>query len=260
SAIGLGHTDFYYPFPDYKLPNVIISHRALAEPLFDPADLLASSHARDYTGSVYRHFDDALVFAQAVSNGLLADLSNSFLVAATGEAAARRQTEVELAAAYAVDRVPEFTTQTRFVRTSKGIQVIKEALQPHLPRRATFKNSFVLENLLGQSNYSRGRLLLWRVLRARAESGGNLQQFVGALKPWFEFILRYAVERSGASAERKTSRMNLADFVLPGSCLDLTPFNLVETGDALVPIDMEWKLDHVVPLGWITTRSISYCL
>src|SRR5262249_46625534 len=114
--------------------------------------------------------------------------------------------------------------------------------------------------LLGQSNYSRGRLLLWRVLRARAESGGNLQQFVGALKPWFEFILRYAVERSGASAERKTSRMNLADFVLPGSCLDLTPFNLVETGDALVPIDMEWKLDHVVPLGWITTRSISYCL
>ena len=258
TSIGLDHKDFYYPFPDYKMPRVIISHRALSEPSFDPADLLASCHARDCTGSPYRHFDDALVFAQAACNGVLGDLSNSFLVAASAQPTVQ-QPDVELAATYAVDRVPEFVTQTRFIHTSEGVHVIKEALQPRLPRRKTLKNGTVLENLVGRYDYVRGRLLLWRILKAQAESG-SLRLVVDTLKPWFEFILRHATYRSEASAKQNISRKNLRDYVLPGTCLDLTPFNLIESDEGLVPIDMEWKVDQEISLGWATIRSITSSL
>jgi GT2 family glycosyltransferase/SAM-dependent methyltransferase len=257
-AIGLSNIEFRYPFPDYKLPTVIISHRALSDPLFDPADLLVSCHARDYTGSPFRLFDDALVFAQAASNGLLPDLSNSFLVAASAQPVARK-TDADLAVTYAVDRVPEFTTQTRFARIGERIEVLKEALQPGLSRRRTFKNGLVLENSPGRCDYVRGRLVLWRLLKARAESEG-LQQLVDALDPWFEFTLQHTAHRSQVSNQRKKCRNDLSDYLLPGSYLDLTPYNLMETGGTPVPIDMEWKLDGLVPLGWVIMRSIVYSL
>src|SRR5262245_6394864 len=257
-AVGLSNIEFRYPFPDYKLPTVIISHGALSDPLFDPVDLLASCHARDYTGSPYRLFDDALVFAQAASNGLLADLSNSFLVAARARPVTRKA-DVDLAVTYAVDRVPEFTTETRFARLGERIEVVKEGLQPGISRRRAFKNGRVLENSPTRSDYVRGRLALWRLLKARAESE-SLQQVVDALEPWFEFILQHAVDRSQMSNERKKGGKNLSDYLLPGSFLDLTPFNLMETAGALVPIDMEWKLDGLVPVGWVMARSICHSL
>ncbi len=80
---GLPRVCFYYPFPDYKLPSVVLSESALTDPGFDAIDLLARCHARDYTGSPYRGFDEALAFSVLHTNGLLAELSNSFLVVAT---------------------------------------------------------------------------------------------------------------------------------------------------------------------------------
>ncbi len=62
---------------------MVLSESALTEPGFDAVDLLARCHARDYTGSPYRGFDEALAFSVLHTNGLLAELSNSFLVVAT---------------------------------------------------------------------------------------------------------------------------------------------------------------------------------
>src|SRR5262249_25258352 len=59
---------------------------------------------------------------------------------------------------------------------------------------------------------------------------------------------------------RKISRKELSDYVVPGSCLDLTPFNLIEADEGLVPIDMEWSVDRDIPFGWVVTRSIVHCL
>lgn len=229
---------------------MIISHRGLTEPLFNPADLLISCHARDYFGSPYRHFDDALVFAQAANNGLLAELSNSFLVSA-GAQGPGPDAEVDLAVAYSVDRVPEFNTETVFVRTREGIKVMKQALEPGLTRSATLTNRSILENTVGQAKYVHGELCIRNLLKARAESG-SLQAVVDALRPWFEFIIRKAVNCEGTG--------RLSDYVLPGSCLDLTPFNLIETNDGLIPIDKEWKLNRLRPLGWVVTRSVLYSL
>src|SRR5262249_48281059 len=40
-SAGLHYLEFYYPFPDYKLPRVILSDAALRVPQFNAADLFA---------------------------------------------------------------------------------------------------------------------------------------------------------------------------------------------------------------------------
>ena len=72
SSAGLPNAYFYYPFPDYKLPSVVLSEEALSDPEFNAGDLLARSHARDYAGSPFRSFDEALAFSVLHDNGLLA--------------------------------------------------------------------------------------------------------------------------------------------------------------------------------------------
>ena len=257
AAIGLRHTRFYYPFPDHTLPTVILSDEALSDSQFDPTDLLASSHSRDCTGSSYRHFDDALTLVQVARNGLLGDLSHCFLVAASNRPHPHQE-QGELAVKYAVDRFPEFVNQTRFVRTGDQIKVLKEALQPGLPRRKEFKQGFLIENVLGHSDYVPGQLLLWRLLRARADSG-ELSEVVDALKPWFDLLLGYANDGAGTPG-RANGRKQLADYTLQGSHLDLTPYNVMDTGTELVVIDTEWKLDGIIPLGWVVTRSVNHAL
>jgi hypothetical protein len=81
---------------------------------------------------------------------------------------------------------------------------------------------------------------------ARARRG-DVAAIVAALAPWFDFLKANATPISGT---------RLAAFSLPGHFLDATPFNIVETDGGFVQIDMEWRVDRAIPLGWVVTRSI----
>ena len=191
SAAGLSQANFYYPFPDYKLPSVVLSEKALTEPGFDVIDLLARCHARDYTGSPYRGFDEALAFSVLHSNGLLADLSNSFLVVATPDTEPQAST-TELAFAWSVNRAPEFCTQTTFVRHGSEIRVLKKPLiSSDNGSRHSVDEKLTIKHRVSESVYRPGRQLLWNLLRARA-SGGDIESIVQALRPWMEFLLQHA--------------------------------------------------------------------
>jgi hypothetical protein len=93
---------------------------------------------------------------------------------------------------------------------------------------------------------------LWRSARSASRARrGDLAAIVTALDPWFGFLLAQAKPFGGG---------RLADYALPGNYLDATPFNLVETDQGLVPIDMEWRLDRAIPLGWVVVRSVLHSL
>lgn len=80
---GLTQQQWLYPYPDYKVPNVVLSDAALAHPDFDSADLLLRNDSEDYNDNLLRAWDEALVQRVLDQNGLLADFSNSFLVVAS---------------------------------------------------------------------------------------------------------------------------------------------------------------------------------
>jgi SAM-dependent methyltransferase len=240
---GLPEIKFFYPFPDYKLPRVVLTDAALADPQFDAAGTLAYLQARDYGGAPHRLFDEALVAREVARNGVLGDLSNSFLVIATRESMAYDDV---LAVAFAAQRAAGFATETRFVRVGDTIRVRKARLCPEREGRRRLADGSILENVADDRAYVHGRLGLDALSLARARRG-DVAAIVAALTPWFDFL------KANATPARGT---RLAAFSLPGHFLDATPFNVVEVDGGLVQIDMEWRVDRAIPLGWVITRSI----
>lgn len=258
AAAGMPSTYFYYPFPDYKLPSVVLAEDALTDAHFDAIDLIVRSQARDYSGSPYRGFDEALAFAAVAENGLLGDLSNSFLVVAApeGELAVPAG---ELAMAFSYYRAPQFATQTRFVRDGPQIKVLKEHLLPANGDRSIVLEGTTINHRLPESDYRPGRQITWRLLRARAQSG-ELKPVVEALRPWMEYLLRHARVGAADIADFTGQLPSLTSYVVPGDFLDCTPFNVLESGKEFAAIDLEWCADRDVPLGWVVTRGVLWSL
>jgi GT2 family glycosyltransferase/SAM-dependent methyltransferase len=258
SATGLSQVRFYYPFPDYKLPSVVLSENALTDPGFDAIDLLARCHARDYTGSPYRGFDEALAFSVLHANGLLADLSNSFLIVATPDKEPPARA-TELAFVWSVNRAPEVCTQTTFVRDGSGIRVLKEPLTSSPSGSRAVDESLAITHQVSESVYRPGRQLLWNLLRARA-GGGDVESIVQALRPWMEFLLEHARVSPAQVADVPEELPKLSSYVLAGDFLDCTPFNLLNIDGKLVPIDDEWQSENDISLGWVITRGVLWSM
>ena len=79
---GLEQQQWLYPYPDYKIPSIVLTDAALKHPDFNAFDLLLRNDSEDYNDNRYRVFDEALVNRVLEENGLLGDFSNSFLVVA----------------------------------------------------------------------------------------------------------------------------------------------------------------------------------
>ena len=258
SQAGLPHTYFYYPFPDYKLPSVVLSEEALTDRELDAVDLLARSHARDYTGSPYRSFDDALAFSVLQDNGLVADLSNSFLVVAAADVPPQPNPGA-LAFAFGFNRLPEFCAETRLIRRGTKIEVVKAKLEEVAKDKPLVVGDLSIWSRTEDALYQPGRQLLWHMLKARA-GGANLAALVQVLRPWMDFLLQHTRVRSAQVSDTSSEVTRIASYVLPGDFLDCTPFNLLEGDEGLVPIDLEWQSDSDIPLGWVVTRGVLHSL
>lgn len=245
---GLESVRYWLPFPDYKLPDVIIADRALSDGEFSPAELLAKVYARDYSGPNHRNFIDPLVLRELAQNRLVGELANSFMAVASRESTAVGNEP--LAISFATMRKPQYATETRIVRSDAGLEVQKLRLFPDLP--ATYASpSGSGRQAVGREKYQPGPLALWRVTEARAR-GGAVSDIVRALRPWFDFLL----ERSWNDGADDPKPGRLEDYSIPGRYHDCTPYNVVEGAQGPVFIDREWHTTGELPLGWVVTRSV----
>src|ERR1019366_483736 len=155
---------------------------------------------------------------------------------------------------------PVFCTQTTFVRSGSGIQVLKEPLtSPARGSRRTVDESLAITHQVSGSVYRPGRQLLWNLLRARAESG-DVESIVQALRPWMEFLLQHARVAPAQVADVSEEVPKLSSYVLAGEFLDCTPFNLLNIDGELVPIDDEWQSKNDISLGWVVTRGVLWSM
>lgn len=248
SCAGLNQAEFSYPFPDYKLPRVILTEAGVNDPEFDAADLLWSVHSRDYMRAVDPAFNEPLVLRELAANGLLSDISNSFLVRASKHGRQRKSQE-DMATAYSVSRRPQFASQTHFFRSPHGLRVRKEHLCPNLPHQVEDEGLTVrTSEHVGPHHH--GGIFAWRVSKVLAELGSNTE-VARALLPWFKFILERATLASDEHQSQRLSRIEI-----DGRFVDLTPFNVIDSNSGLVEIDQEWQVDGSIPVGWLLVRSV----
>ena len=102
SAAGLTHRKFYYPLPDYRLPQFVFTDAALPEPSVSEV-LLPYDPTPDT-----RILSEGLLFTDVVQNGLFPAMANSFLV----ECGMTEDFCLTDSASIACDRAPEYNIAT----------------------------------------------------------------------------------------------------------------------------------------------------
>lgn len=237
-AAGFANIEFFYPFPDYKRPEVVLAEAALAHEDFRPADLLYRLPIRDYANTSWRAFHENLAWRGIARNGLLGELANSFFVIASA-VSLRNSHSKWLAYVFNTNRQPAFVTETVFLEAEEGIVVTKKSLYPDapFPQDVHFRH-----HPPPCANYVTGELYATELQRIMARSGS-----LDEVARWASAWVAHLNQRADIFDNR----------LLPGDCLDVIPANLVRTstGD-FVEIDAEWSAIEKIPMNWVLIRGL----
>lgn len=240
---GFSSTQFFYPFPDYKIPEVLVSEAGLGNRAFAVADLFLRGSARGHGASLYRAFHEGLAWRTIAQNGMIPELANSFLVvsAKSGDGAV---TPDWFAKSYSTNRKAGLSVETTFLPGADGLNVLKRRLRPEERHSVRMKGFTLFHHPSPTSQYVKGTVHV-SGLQSLLASGGGLSDISAWASPW----IRYLLDRSFPSGDGRT--------MIPGAMIDSIPTNFIKTaGGELIEIDREWEVDGPVPLHWILVRGL----
>lgn len=237
---GFQKVNFFYPFPDYKIPNLVVSESGVLDKDFSPADIIAGHGSRSYNSPVETPFDESLVWSSLGDNALLPELSNSFLVFCSVDQDSNSFGSEWLARQYSINRIHRIVTQTTFARNGAGgIEVAKEVLTPQ-------RDGLIASHLPHSERYERGCNLIQKIKRIFA-SESSQEPVKEVLQPWIDYLLSSRVVATG----------QIHQWRLPTNFVDCVPHNLIVVEDGSVRyIDREWKWPESVEFSWIFIRGI----
>ncbi len=243
---GFGLSRFLYPFPDYKLPSVLVSEKAFADARFSVGDLVATTTARRHPHEGPFAFSETRARDAFLRNGLGAATANSFLAIAGRDdaAAARLPDEAVLAYAWSARRKRRYAKESRFVAGPDGIAVTRKAL--YADARPAGGNG--LRQAVRDETYERGEVLFRAIERAVMRLGWSVPDLADILRGW---AARLEAEAKGAAR---------VPAGLPPAWFDGTPFNMIRRASdgALVPFDLEWEpsADEPLPVARVLFRGL----
>jgi SAM-dependent methyltransferase len=225
---------FYLPFPDYKLPRVVLDA--------DHIDTgLRLGQWCDQCGPATTFAAD-LVYDELERHGLLADYANSFLVAAR-RGLAPFQSDECIAIVYSTRRRIPFQRSTRLLKRDGHYAVRKD------PFDAESGPRWSDSDLAGtESEYIIGDKLSLLMLRAmRSLRPAAASHFIALLERWSSY-LRSASLNNCARGE-----------LLPTEYIDCTPSNLIVNGNGMHFVDREWTgLPFPVDIKFVLIRGLYY--
>ena len=239
AGAGLTEQEWYYPFPDYKLPSAVVSDRAVdprAE--LDVTPLVAPSARADRQTPPTTAFELERAWRVAVRNRLVPELANSFLVRASAEALTEASTPL---AWYfgSSERRPEFAKITTFEPAAEGLVVRRRRATSIAP---TSIGGF--EQRLSDETYHRGAPWTEALAEIVARDGWNASALGDWLATWFTHV-RAAADGDTAGVET----------LVPGTLLDAMPRNLVVGDNGAVFVDLEWAAADDLPISYLAFRA-----
>ena len=228
--------DFYYPWPDYKIPSCVLDESMLDK--VDVAELIGSFHSTDYGNRGRRRlFDEALAWRELSANKMIPSMAHSFLVVATkaDESGLRLDS---LGRLYSNRRRPEFSTVTRFEdKSDTGVVVSKtrtdgtEAIVEGKLRHRAWSGDWIDAESL--------QALMARRARARDH---DLAAMLEPSRVWFDDL--------------KQASNN--DDNVPGDRLDSIWRNCFPDAGTCRYIDQEWEWTEPLPLHLVVSRGLYY--
>lgn len=237
AAGGLSEQEWYFPFPDYKLPSAVISEHGLTpESSLDPVPLVTASARGDHQKPATTAFELERAWGVTHRNGLLPDVSSSFLVRASTSPLEPQST---VAWYYGVSpRRPEFAKVTTFDQADGGLAVRRRRLLPDLPEAVG-----TIGIRLAEEEYRPGRPWTETLAHIVGQDGWSVNGISTWLGTWL------------------TSLRAEADDVdpddVPGHFLDALPRNLIVEDDGSTRfIDLEWYSTEPIPEAYLVFRAL----
>jgi 2-polyprenyl-3-methyl-5-hydroxy-6-metoxy-1,4-benzoquinol methylase len=233
--------EFYYPYPDYKIPDAVLSEEMLLSG--KAGELVAGFASRDYYGPMPKLFEESLVTLELARNDLLPTFANSFVVVAGKKNLQDKPVFGQLGIMFSSGRKPQYGMQTRLLRADDGgLTVEKTLLHPDMVQDA----SLTAHPLAGP--WIEGYSLHTRILLKCLARTSSLSDSFQSLRPWLDKLL--AVRDQAA----------LADAAIPGNFADCNLRNSFFANGEIAFIDQEWESQENRSLEVLFIRAMFYFL
>lgn len=232
--------EFYYPFPDYKLPNLLLTDLAMDQPEFVLNNLLSTAFAPVQRASYQKTLSEGAATRGLIENRLVGDLANSFMVIAKKGKGNWQNNQHGVAFQYSQSRQKMLAKEVSILAKDNELRVYRRLLAGgEKPDWVKFPDS---EPLIA------GELLFNALLPIVNKAGWNANQIMD----WAHPLMQALLEHSQLSGER---------YVLPGEYIDATPFNLIidETGKSKF-FDLEWSPWTEIDLSHVIFRGLFHSL
>ena len=245
---GFNGLKFYYPFPDYKQPKVIITENALGRNDFNLASFMSLCVQEGYpqSASFSKTFSDEALWRVICENKNLQDFSNSFLVIATKNPRTfQKYIDSDIAYAYSSGRDKEFATEVK-ISSFKGKLVVNRENLYKFDEEDKNHNLCIKQNLKCE-DYIEGISYFEKILPMINTPNFLLKDIASLLTPWISYLLQFAVKDNDSGK-----------ILIPEKYLDCTPTNLIiGKNNYLYPFDFEWKYKkEYIPILWVIHRGI----
>jgi len=238
---GFRSIEFQYPFPDYKIPKLILMENAFGSEKFSPSEIICRLNSRDYSNKTSPKFSEKLVWPVLEANNLIQDLSNSFLITC-GFNSIKNNSNV-LAVFYTTDRRLEYNTKTEFVEIEESnIKVNKAKLVDNNIQNET------LVQILGTDSYYSGSNLDTVIDRLIFEN--DFQGYIEKLLMWIDFVVNNGL--------RSNFKDNIFLSKVKPDYIDCLPFNLLLSENSLSYIDREWEYLEDFSLSALLLRYLTH--
>ncbi len=244
---GLEIESFYYPFPDYKRPSLILSEAAFRAPNLDLSSLLRNQPAPNLNWDYTRFFSEQMSWPVILRNRLAESMSNSFLILV--RKAGRQQDPIggsksAVAFSYSTYRRRHYSKETRIEEHNDSWIIRRRRLYPDAPASDEIIHLITDEKLYPGTQL--GDLLFPIINRP----GWTIDHVIEWARPWVDFLHTHA---------SPTNDDAILSPTLPQNFLDCTPFNIIRLPNGtLLPFDLEYRSKTPVSFAHVIFRGL-YC-
>jgi len=233
--------DYFFPFPDYKLPEAVLS-----ESLFkhvDAAPLLAGFRSRDYLRPYRARFDERLAWEGLSANRQLPFFAHSFLVVANKVVANNKRPQQlvamkDLGVLYNRRRAEAYHTRTRLYLDENGrVQVEKMPLQEAVPGDDSLELKPYTEPWIPGPTVHR------EVLERALDNSAAIPEIFLPAQAWYHSLLEIS-----------------ENACVDGAMIDAIWQNSLQVNGEVVHIDLEWLQGQPIALNTLLIRAIYWFL
>lgn len=261
---------FYYPYPDYKLPLQIFSDDYL------PKQGQLRDNGKNLDNSRIVLFDEGKVYDSLIQDGMFPYFSNSFLVILQPDKI--QENEKVLYSKYSNERRDEFRIRTDIIKKSNGERIVKKSpmskkaighikkmekmyklLSDNWEKNAVLFNKYMETEDGIEFEYIQGKHLGEEIKQMLNE--GKRNNAIEKICTFFDVIIRAAKEDFEETEEFKKvfGRCPLKGVkAIDGADIDLILENIIYRDGKWNILDYEWSYNFPIPVNYILYRSLEH--